>query len=306
MNSRIKTPIIGKNNNSRWFVLKKLTRKEILVRKYLKEGTYIIIGCFLMAMGTSLFLLPNQLSSGGFAGISTIVYYLFGLPLGTTMLVLNIPLIILTIIRVGKETAIKGVLGTIVLSVFIDILEKFNPLTQDRLLACIYGGIFVGLGTAIVLKASASTGGTDLLSYIIRSFKPHYRASNLIVIVDTAIILLNVIFFKEIEIGLYSAIAIYLMGKMIDIVFEGIYFTKMMFIVSNKYKEIAQVIGEKLDRGSTGLYGKGMYTREKKMMLWCVASRGEVAKIKEIAHEIDPRAFIVISSAREAWGKGFK
>lgn len=286
--------------------MKKLTRKEILVRKYLKEGTYIIIGCFLMAMGTSLFLLPNQLSSGGFAGISTIVYYLFGLPLGTTMLVLNIPLIILTIIRVGKETAIKGVLGTIVLSVFIDILEKFNPLTQDRLLACIYGGIFVGLGTAIVLKASASTGGTDLLSYIIRSFKPHYRASNLIVIVDTAIILLNVIFFKEIEIGLYSAIAIYLMGKMIDIVFEGIYFTKMMFIVSNKYKEIAQVIGEKLDRGSTGLYGKGMYTREKKMMLWCVASRGEVAKIKEIAHEIDPKAFIVISSAREVLGKGFK
>lgn len=286
--------------------MKKLTRKEILVRKYLKEGTYIIIGCFLMAMGTSLFLLPNQLSSGGFAGISTIVYYLFGLPLGTTMLVLNIPLIILTIIRVGKGTAIKGVLGTIVLSVFIDILEKFNPLTQDRLLACIYGGIFVGLGTAIVLKASASTGGTDLLSYIIRSFKPHYRASNLIVIVDTAIILLNVIFFKEIEIGLYSAIAIYLMGKMIDIVFEGIYFTKMMFIVSNKYKEIAQVIGEKLDRGSTGLYGKGMYTREKKMMLWCVASRGEVAKIKEIAHEIDPKAFIVISSAREVLGKGFK
>ena len=286
--------------------MKKLTRKQILIKKYIKEGIYIVIGCLLMAIGTSLFLLPNQLSSGGFAGISTIIYYLFKLPLGTTMLILNIPLLILTIIRVGKETAIKGIVGTIVLSAFIDILEKFEPLTQDRLLACIYGGIFVGLGTAIVLKASASTGGTDLLSYIIRSFKPHYRASNLIVIVDTAIILLNVIFFREIEIGLYSAIAIYLMGKMIDIVFEGIYFTKVMFIVSNKYKEIAKEIGEKLDRGSTGLYGKGMYTKEKKMMLWCVASRGEVAKIKEIAQEIDPKAFIVISSAREAWGKGFR
>ena len=286
--------------------MKKLTRNQILIRKYIKDGIYIIIGCLLMAIGTSLFLLPNQLSSGGFAGISTIIYYLFNLPLGTTMLILNIPLLILTIIRVGKETAIKGIIGTIVLSAFIDILERFEPLTHDRLLACIYGGIFVGLGTAIVLKASASTGGTDLLSYIVRSFKPHYRTSNLIVIVDTAIILLNVIFFKEIEIGLYSAIAIYLMGKMIDIVFEGIYFTKMMFIVSNKYKEIAQEIGKRLDRGSTGLYGKGMYTREKKMILWCVASRGEVAKIKEIAKEIDPKAFIVISSAREAWGKGFK
>lgn len=259
-----------------------------------------------MAAGTSLFLLPNQLSSGGFAGISTIIYYLFGLPLGTTMLILNIPLIILTIIRVGKENAIKGIIGTIVLSVAIDILEQFNPITEDRLLACIYGGILVGFGTAIVLKANASTGGTDLLSYVIRSYKPHYRASNLIVIADIIIVFLNVLFFKEIEIGLYSAIAIYLNGKMIDIIFEGIYFTKIMFIVSNKYKEIAGAIGEKLDRGSTAIYAKGMYTREKRMMLWCVASRGEVAKIKQIAQEIDPRSFIVISSAREVLGKGFK
>ena len=285
--------------------MKKMSRRQILTKKIIVEGLYIIVGCALMAMGTSLFLLPNQLSSGGFAGISTIIYYLFGLPLGTTMLILNIPLFIMAIIRVGKEVAIKGILGTIILSAFIDIFERFNPLTQDRFLACIYGGILVGLGTAIVLKANASTGGTDLLSYIIRSFKPNYRAGNLIVIVDTAIVLLNVIFFREVEIGLYSAIAIYLNGKMIDIVFEGIYFTKTMFIVSNHYKEIAQEIGEKLDRGSTAVYAKGMYTKEKRMMLWCVASRGEVAKIKQIAQEIDPRAFIVISSAREAWGKGF-
>ena len=288
------------------FILKKISRKQLILRKYIKEIMEIIIGCLFMAAGTSLFLLPNQLSSGGFAGIATIIYYLFSLPVGTTMLVLNIPLIILTIIKVGKETAIKGVFGTIVLSVFIDIFEKFNPVTEDRLLACIYGGILIGLGTAIVLKANASTGGTDLLTYIIRSYKPHYRASNLIVIIDIAIVLLNVIFFREIEVGLYSAIAIYLSGKMIDIVFEGIYFTKTMFIVSNKYKEIAQEIGHRLDRGSTAIYAKGMYTREKKMMLWCVASRGESAKIKQIAQEIDPKAFIVISSAREAWGKGFK
>ena len=286
--------------------MKKLTREQILIKKYIKESIYIVVGCLLMAIGTSLFLLPNQLSSGGFAGISTIIYYLLGLPLGTTMLMLNIPLFILTIIRVGKETAIKGIMGAIILSVFIDILDKLGPITNDRLLACIYGGILIGLGTAIVLKANASTGGTDLLSYVIRSFKPYYRVSNLIVIVDIAIVLLNVLFFKEIEIGLYSAIAIYLSGKMIDIVFEGIYFTKTMFIVSNKYKEIAQAIGEQLDRGSTAIYAKGMYTREKRMMLWCVASRGEMAKIKKIAEDIDPKAFLVITSAREAWGKGFK
>ena len=117
---------------------------------------------------------------------------------------------------------------------------------------------------------------------------------------------MNVIFFKEIEIGLYSAIAIYIMGKMIDIVFEGIYFTKTMFIVSDKYEEIAEEIGKNIDRGSTGIYAKGMYTNEEKMMIWCVASRGEVVKIKQIVRDIDKRAFIVISSAREAWGKGFK
>lgn len=286
--------------------MKKITRTKLAIKKYLKEGIEIVIGCLLMGLGTALFLLPNQLSSGGFAGISTIIYYLLGTPLGLTMLALNIPLIILTIIKVGKEIAVKGILGTIVLSTFIDIFEKIEPLTEDRLLASIYGGILIGLGTAIVLKANASTGGTDLLSYIIRAFKPHFKTSNLIVIVDTTIVILNVLFFKEIEIGLYSAIAIYLMGKMIDIVFEGVYFTKTMFIVSNKYKEIAQEIGQKLDRGSTAIYAKGTYTREKKMVLWCVASRGEVVRIKQIAQEIDPRAFIVISNAREAWGKGFK
>lgn len=286
--------------------MKKITRTKLAIKKYLKEGIEIVIGCLLMALGTALFLLPNQLSSGGFAGISTIIYYLLGTPLGLTMLALNIPLIILTIIKVGKEIAVKGILGTIVLSTFIDIFEKIEPLTEDRLLASIYGGILIGLGTAIVLKANASTGGTDLLSYIIRAFKPHFKTSNLIVIVDTTIVILNVLFFKEIEIGLYSAIAIYLMGKMIDIVFEGVYFTKTMFIVSNKYREIAQEIGQKLDRGSTAIYAKGTYTREKKMVLWCVASRGEVVRIKQIVQEIDPRAFIVISNAREAWGKGFK
>ena len=277
-----------------------------LVKKWLKEIIYIIIGCLIMAIGTSLFLLPNKLSTGGFSGIATITYYLFEWPLGTTILVLNIPLFIMAFIRVGRETTIKGIIGTVTLSTFIDMLDNLNPLTTDRFLACIYGGICVGIGTAIILKARASTGGTDMLSYIIRSYKSHFRPGNLIVIIDIIIVMFNVLVFREVEIGLYSAIAIYIMGKMIDVVFEGIYFTKNMFIVSNKYREIAQEIGDKLNRGTTGIYAKGMYTREKKMMLWCVASRNEVAIIKDIAKKIDPASFVVISNAREAWGKGFR
>lgn len=164
----------------------------------------------------------------------------------------------------------------------------------------------MGLGTSIVLKANGSTGGTDMLAYIIREYNQAYRTGNLIVIIDIVIVLLNVIFFKEIEIGLYSAIAIYLMGKVIDIVFEGINFTKMIYIVSSKYLDIADKIGEHVGRGVTGIYAKGMYTNDEKMMLWCIASRNEAMRIKQISKKIDPSSFVVISNEREAFGFGFK
>ncbi len=130
--------------------------------------------------------------------------------------------------------------------------------------------------------------------------------SNVIIIMDTIIVGLNVIFFKEIEIGLYSAIAIYLMGKMIDIIFEGIYFTKLLIIISDKNDEIAQEIGEKIRKGTTGLYGKGMYTNKDKLVLICAASRGDVSKVKQTAKKIDPKSFIIIANAREVVGLGFK
>lgn len=259
-----------------------------------------------MAIGTSLFLLPNQLSSGGFSGIATIIYYLFNFPLGTVILILNIPFLIWAFFKLGKELIVKSIIGTVLLSVFIDILEKIPELTNDRFLACIYGGVCIGLGLALVLKSGSSTGGTDLITYIAKVYKPHIRTSNLIVMIDIVIVTLNVFFFGEVEIGLYSAISIYIVGKMIDIVFEGVNFTKMMFVISKQYREIAEEVGKKLGRGSTGIYAKGMYTREKRMMLLCVGARGEIAKIKQIATQLDPKAFIIIVNARETWGKGFK
>ena len=130
--------------------------------------------------------------------------------------------------------------------------------------------------------------------------------SNVIIIIDTVIVALNVIFFKELEIGLYSAIAIYLMGKIIDVVFEGIYFTKLLIIISDKNEEIAKEIGEKISKGTTGLYGKGMYTNKEKLVLMCAASRGDVARVKQVAREIDSNSFIIIANAREVVGLGFK
>ena len=164
----------------------------------------------------------------------------------------------------------------------------------------------MGIGSSLILKFNASTGGSDLLSYIIRAYKPEYRSSNLILVIDGIIIILNVLFFKTIEVGLYSAIAIFLMSKMIDIIFEGTNFTKLMFIISPKYKDIAKEIGDSINRGSTGLYSRGMYTNEEKMTLLCVGSRTESYRIQTVAKNIDEGAFIIIMNAREVLGKGFK
>lgn len=265
-----------------------------------------ILGAFIMAVGVSLFLLPNQLSSGGISGIATITYYLFHIPMGTMILLINVPLFLFSIFKIGKNFFIKSLIGTVSLSAFIDILDKVEPLTQDRFLACVYGGIIIGVGTAILLKANSSTGGTDLVSYVAREYKPTIRSSNIIMILDIIIVTLNMIFFKEIEIGLYSAIAIYLMGKIIDILFEGIYFTKLMIIISDKNEEISRQIEEKVQRGTTGLYGKGMYTGKEKLVLMCAASRGDISKIKVVARKIDPNSFIVITNSREVVGLGFK
>lgn len=284
----------------------KKKRKIVKFKYIIIQTIQIIVGTLVMAFGTSLFLLPNQLSSGGFSGLGTITYYLLGIPLGTTTLILNIPLFIISFIKNGKKFFLNALLGTFSLSMFFNIFENLKPLTTDRFLACIYGGIIIGIGTAIILKASASTGGTDLLTQIIKAFKPHIKISSLLVLLDILIVLLNVIFFKELEIGLYSAITIYIMGKMLDIFFEGINFGRIVYIVSSKYEEIAKEIGNAIKRGSTSLNGKGMYRNEERSVLMCVASRSEVREIRKIVNSIDKNAFVVISNAREVFGEGFK
>ena len=281
-------------------------KTRVMLKKYIIEILGIAIGTILMAIGVSQFLLPNHLSTGGFSGIATIFYYLFNWPMGRTIILLNIPCFILAFIRIGKGFVIKSIIGTFFLSFFIDLFSRYSEWTNDRTLACIYGGVLVGIGTAIILRSNGSTGGSDLVSILIKSFNNRISTSNGIIIFDIIVITLNVIAFKQLEIGLYSAIAIFIMGKMIDIVFEGIGFSKMIFIISDQYEEISKKIGETIKRGTTGIYSKGMYTNKKKMMVMCVASRGEVIKIRQIANEIDKTSFIVISNVREVFGKGFK
>ncbi len=276
------------------------------IKNWITDIIGIIAGSMIMAFGISMFLLPNKLSSGGFAGISTIVYYLFKVPMGTTNLLLNIPLFMVAWYKIGKKFFVKSIIGTIGLSFFMDFFDRFNSLTGDRFLSCIYGGIIVGLGMAIIFKFNSSTGGTDLISNIAKEYNSNLRLSEVVVIIDIIVVGLNILVFKEIEIGLYSAITIYLIGKIIDILFEGIDFTKLIYIVSDKNEQIAKSIGDEIRRGTTGLYGKGMYTNKEKLILICAAARRDVVKVKTAAKKIDPQAFIVISNSREVFGMGFK
>lgn len=280
--------------------------KKYKVRNFIYETVETLLGSFIMAAAVSLFLLPNELSSGGFSGIATVLYYLFKFPVGITIIVLNIPLFILATFKIGKTFLVKTLIGTTSLSIFIDILDKLTPLTNDKILACVYGGILTGLGTALILRAHSSTGGSDLAGNIIKEYKPMSRTGNLITIIDAVIVLLNVVFLKKIEIGLYSAITIYLMGKIIDIIFEGIYFTKLVFIISDKNEELTRILEKEVKRGVTGLYGKGMYTKKEKLVLMCAIGRKDLAELKSKIKQADPNAFLIITNSREVLGIGFK
>lgn len=273
---------------------------------FFKDIILIAFGTMFAGFGMASFLLPNKLSSGGFTGIATVFYYFFGWNVGLTVIILNIPFFIYAFVRIGKKFLIKTVIATFLLSFFIDIFEYLPLLTNDRLLASIYGGVLIGIGTGLTFKAHTSTGGTDLIVQIVRSFKVRISSSKLLNLIDICVVVLNVVFFREFEIGLYSAIAIFLDGVLIDIVFEGINFSKLVFIVSNKNTEIVNMIHENLKAGATEIYGKGTYLNQNKVVIMSVMNRREIPILCENVYEIDRDAFLIVSNAREVYGLGFK
>ena len=284
----------------------KTIRRTLYIKNRLINFLKTLLGTAIMAASINFLLLPNQLSVGGFSGIGTIGYYLLHIPVGTTVIFLNIPLFIFAFFRNGKKFFLNSIIGTSLLSLFLNLFGNIGVATTSSFLACIYGGILSGIGSCIVLNANASTGGSDLLAQIIKSYKPNIKTGNIIVVLDTIIVLTSTIIFKEIEIGLYSAIAIYVMGKVLDIFFEGIDFAKMIIIISPKYQEISDEISRKVKRGATAIYGRGMYRQDEKNIILCVASRREVGEIRKIINHIDRKAFLIITNAREVYGNGFK
>ena len=276
------------------------------MNKFFKEVLLTFLGTAIAGVGMGSFLLPNKLSSGGFAGIATIFYYFFGWNVGITVIILNIPFFIWAAMRLGKEFLVKAILGTFSLSFFIDIFENIAFVSNDRLLSCIYGGILVGIGTGLIFKAYTSTGGTDLIVQIAKSYGARVSSSRLLNSIDICVVILNVIFFREIDIGLYSAIAIFLDGVMIDIIFEGINFSKLVFIVSDKNDEIMKLLHEKINCGVTEFYGRGSYMHKDKIVLMSIVNRSEIPALKESVYMVDEGAFVVVANAREVYGLGFK
>ncbi len=283
----------------------KKARRYLTLRNFSIDIIQIIIGSLIMAFGTSAFLIPNKLSFGGVTGLATVLYYVFGFPIGNVVFIINIPLFILAYLKLGKGFCLKSVIGTFLLSLFYNIFEDFSGITGDKLLASITGGIIVGIGNVIVFSSHSSTGGSDIIVKYIKKKIPSFKTGTITAVIDTIIVSINVIFLKDIEIALYSAITIIALGKVVDTAYEGIGFSRTVYIISKKYAEIAKAINDEMQRGVTGLYSKGMYTDNENLMLLCVVGRNEIGHIRQIVDRIDNRAFMIISNTREVIGTGF-
>ena len=275
-------------------------------KTFIKEIFFTIVGTLFAGFGMASFLLPNKLSSGGFTGIATIFYYFLKFDVGKTVIILNIPFFIWAFMKLGKKFFAKCLVGTFFLSIFIDIFEKIPTITNDMLLASIYGGILIGIGTGIIFKVHASTGGTDLIVSLFKVYNSKIPTAKLLNGIDTVVVFLNVFFFGDIEIGLYSAIAIFIVGKMIDIVFEGVNFSKLVFIITDMDKPILRVLNKELNMGVTEIYGKGAYSEKEKKIIMTAINRREIQNLREKIYSLDKHAFLVVTDAREVYGLGFK
>ncbi|MDK2820465.1 MAG: hypothetical protein PWP31_430 [Clostridia bacterium] len=264
----------------------------------------ITAGCLIVALGLVLFLIPNKIAAGGVSGLSTVLYYSFGWPVGITMLALNIPLFLAGLKFLGIKFGIRTLYGTVVLSVLTDTLHFWlDALTSNALLASIYGGIIVGIGMGIVFRSGGSTGGTDLAALLFRHFL-HITAGTGLLIVDAIVITLAGMVFN-VEVALYALLALFLTSRAIDAVQEGGGFAKAALVISNNNELIAKKVIEHLGRGVTGISGRGLYTREKKEILLVVVTRSEVSRLKDLVADIDPQAFVIVSNVHEVLGEGF-
>jgi len=266
-----------------------------------------IIGCTLYAVAINFFNVPNRISQGGFSGLAIVINYLTDLPVGAINLALNVPILLIAFKFIGKKFVLKTLWVTVLLSVIIDLVALIPyEYTSDTLLASIFSGALLGAGVALVAARGSTTGGTDVLSKLLRLVFPHISYGKLVMFSDMVVIAISAIVFRSIESALYAAVVIFVSSKVIDYILYGMAKSKMLMVVTDRADEISQELVNNSPRGVSIIPAKGAFTGQEKNMLICVLRSNEVAPAIKLIKSIDPNTFTIITEANEIIGKGFK
>ena len=265
-----------------------------------------LLGSLLFALGFSLFLAPNDLNTGGISGLAMVAVELlhFG-SVGTLSIAINLPLFVLGGVKIGKRFFLGSLLGMLVSSVLIDVFSGFAMVPPEPLIGVIYGGLLCGLGLGTVFVSGTSTGGSDIL---VRLLKLKYRnvpIGQISMTFDALVVLLTGLVFHDFYKALYSGIAVFLCGKIMDAVIYRFDYTKVVLIISPAYEAIAQAIGTRLDRGATFLQAEGSYSHRATKVVLAAVKRQQLAELKELVMAIDPDAFVIVQEAHQVLGDGF-
>ena len=295
-----------------------LPKEKIFSKQWFLDYGMITVGSFVMAVGYVFFITPHRIVPGGIYGLGIILHYVTkgmpiwtdGFPIGLFNLLVNIPLTYLGIKMLGPKFGFKTIYGFIISSVFMDGITWMRevgdaPLVPDVLLSCIFGGVLIGLGLGLIFKSKATSGGSDIIAMILTKYT-HIPIGQMLIWVDSAIVLVALAAFKDWQIPLYSILVIYITGRAVDMLLEGANYNKALMIISEKHQEIRDKIVIDLERGGTYLRGIGMYTNTEKNVIFTVVTRREVSILEEHIHRIDPDAFITIMDASEILGEGFQ
>ncbi|MBH0329909.1 YitT family protein [Brevibacillus brevis] len=284
--------------------LAKSAHQKLPIGKLLKRVFGILIGASLFSVALEIFLVPNNIIDGGIVGISIITSHLSGIPLGVFLFVLNLPFLIIGYKQIGKTFALSTLFGVTIMSVGTTFLHEVKGLTDDPLLAAVFGGILLGIGVGLVLRYGGSLDGTEIVAVLLNKKSPFSVGE--IVMFMNLFILSSAGFVFGWDRAMYSLIAYYIAFKMIDLTIEGFQESKAVWIISDNHKDLGDAIVARLGRGVTYLNGEGGYTGDDKKVIFCIITRLEEAKLKLIVEEVDPNAFLAVGNIHDVRGGQFK
>ena len=274
-------------------------------REYLLDTLAIVSGSAVFGAAVNIFTIGNQIVPGGATGISIVANFLFGTPVGVVIIAVNSPLFLFALRKMGASFFIKTAVATVVSSLAIDLLAFLPQYTEDRLLAAVFGGVMQGAGLSFIYMRCIMTGGSDLLSTLIRSRFNRLSLGHLLMLIDGAIVLLGSFVYRDVTSAFYSAIMIYISSAVIDAMLAGLEKSKFCFIISSQSEVIERRIIETLDRSATSFVGRGAYHGEEKNIILCAVKRFEMYRLQKLVSEVDPGAFIIFGNAAEVFGVGF-